>query len=117
MEGDMAPGERLDRIENIIEKQMMEIGKVNEAARTLIIVGRTCLDSIGGLHGSIGGLQDSSGELQVSIGDLGSWIQQMGERHDADYKKLLDAQAATDKKLNTLIDTVDRIIRHRNGKQ
>ena len=113
----MAPEGRLDRIENIIEKQMMEIGKVNEAARTLIIVGRTCLDSIGGLHGSIGGLQDSSGELQVSIGDLGSWIQQMGERHDADYKKLLDAQAATDEKLNILIDTVDRIIRHRNGKR
>ena len=117
MEGDMTPEERLDRIENIIEKQTMEIDKVNEAGRTLIIVGRTCLDSIGGLHGSIGGLQGSIGGLQGFSGDLGSWIQQMGERHDADYKKLLDAQAATDKKLNTLIDTVDRIIRHRNDKQ
>ncbi len=32
-------------------------------------------------------------------------------------KELRDAQAATDEKLNILINTVDRIIRHRNGKE
>jgi len=100
----MTTEERLDRIEKIIEKQTVETDKVNE-------------DSFGGLKGSIGGLHDSIGGLHDSIGDLGRWIQQMGERHDADYKKLLDAQAATDEKLNILIDTVDRIIRHKNGKQ
>ena len=32
-------------------------------------------------------------------------------------QELREAQAATDGKLNILIDTVDRIIRHRNGKE
>jgi len=48
-----------------------------------MVVGRTCLDS----------------------------IKEMRESHNADYKKLLEAQAATDEKLNILIDTVDRVIR------
>jgi hypothetical protein len=30
-------------------------------------------------------------------------------------KELREAQSATDEKLNILIDTVDRIIRHKNG--
>jgi len=86
----MTPEERLTRIE--ISLQAMtgqqalrdkEIDKHNEAIRSLIVVGRTCLDS----------------------------IKEMRESHDADYKKLLEAQAATDEKLNILIDTVDRIIR------
>ena len=32
-------------------------------------------------------------------------------------KKLLETQAATEEKLTRLIDTVDRIIRNRNGKK
>jgi hypothetical protein len=33
----------------------------------------------------------------------------------AEMEKLPEAQASTDEKRNILIDTVDRIIRHRNG--
>ena len=86
----MTPEERLTRIENNLQamteqqaRRDMEIDKHKEAIRSLIVVGRTCLDS----------------------------IKEMRESHDADYKKLLEAQAATDEKLNILIDTVDRIIR------
>jgi hypothetical protein len=89
----MTPEERLTRIENNLQamteqqaRRDMEIDKHNEAIRSLIVVGRTCLDS----------------------------IKEMRESHDADYKKLLEAQAATDEKLNILIDTVDRIIRRDN---
>ena len=46
----------------------------------------------------------------------------MRQAHEKDYEEwtakmndLREAQAATDEKLNILIDTVDRIIRHRNG--
>lgn len=90
----MTPEERLDRIEKIMEKQTAETDKVNEAARTLITVGRTCLDSI------------------VELREV---HRQDHERAMAEIDKLREAQAATDEKLNILIDTVDRIIRHRNG--
>ena len=83
----MAPEERFERIEAQIEKQ-------NAGIQGLIVVARTCLDS----------------------------IQELREAHDADHKKataeidkLREAQAATDDKLNILIDTVDKTIRHRNG--
>lgn len=83
----MAPEERFERIEAQIEKQ-------NAGIQGLIVVARTCLDS----------------------------IQELREAHDADHKKemaaidkLREAQAATDDKLNILIDTVDKVIRHRNG--
>ena len=83
----MAPEERFERIEAQIEKQ-------NAGIQGLIVVARTCSDS----------------------------IQELREAHDADHKKamaeidkLRGAQAATDDKLNILIGTVDKIIRHRNG--
>jgi hypothetical protein len=44
-------------------------------------------------------------------------IQEMRQAHEKDYEELHKAQAATDEKLNILIDTVDRIIRNRNGNQ
>jgi hypothetical protein len=85
----MTPEERLDKIEVLIEKQNQQVDKQNEAIRGLIAVGRTCLDS----------------------------IKEMREVHEKDYEELRKAQAATDEKLNILIDTVDRIIRHKdNGK-
>ena len=37
------------------------------------------------------------------------------QRTDAQIKELRNAQQDTDAKLNALIDTVDRIVRHRNG--
>ena len=76
----MTPEERHAKIEAEIEKH-------NTAIQGLIVVGRTCLDS----------------------------IRAMGERHEKDYEELRNAQAATDEKLNILIETVDRIIRNRNG--
>jgi len=92
----MTPEERFDRIELIIEKQNQEIDKHNAAIRDLIVVSRTVLTSIDGLR-------------EVQRTDHEEWSAQM--------KELREAQAATDEKLNILIDTVDRIIRHRNGKE
>jgi len=66
--------ERLNRIDAEIEKH-------NEAIRGLIVVGRTCLDS----------------------------IQSMRNVHEKDYEALFVADAVTTEKLNILIDTVDRI--------
>ena len=90
----MIPEERFERIETILEKQTQQIDKQNAGIQGLIVVARTCLDS----------------------------IQEMRDRHEKDHEhmlaeieKLREAQAATDEKLNILIDTVDRIIRHRNG--
>ena len=97
----MTPDERLTRIETLIQataehqarqqeqlgKHGQEIEKQNEGIRGLIVVARTCLDS----------------------------IQELRDAQRETLKELRDAQAATDEKLNILIDTVDRIIRHRNG--
>src|SRR5438105_9683952 len=96
----MTPEERLDRIEKALdrhiefagtglEKQNQQIDKQNEAIPGLIAVGRTCLDS----------------------------IKEMREVHEKDYAELRKAQAATEEKLNILIDTVDRIIRRNGNKQ
>jgi hypothetical protein len=76
----MTPEERLNKVEALIEKQ-------NEGIQSLIVVARTCLDSIRELR-----------DLQRD-----------------DHNKLIAAQSATDEKLNILIDTVDRIIRKQNG--
>ena len=79
--------EQLDRISRENDKNI-------DAIRSLIAVGRTCLDS----------------------------IRETRQSHENDYKELRDsirqlreAQAETGEKLNILIDTVDRIIRRRNG--
>ena len=88
----MTPEERFDRIESILEKQNQQSDKQNAGIRDLIVVARTSLDSIHGLRES-------------------------HEHMLAEIDKLREAQAATDEKLNILIDTVDRIIRRRNGKE
>ena len=92
----MRPEDRLDRIETILEKQNQEIEKQNEGIRDLIVVSRTVLTSIQELRGSQAATTEN---LVTSI------------------QELREAQAATDEKLNILIDTVDRIIRHRNGQK
>jgi hypothetical protein len=84
----MTPEERLNRIELQIEKQ-------NAGIQGLIVVGRTCLEAI---HE----LSDAQKETTAQFA--------------AQMKELRDAQAATDEKLNILIDTVDRIIRRDNGR-
>jgi hypothetical protein len=78
---------RQDRLEKQQERQSQDIDKLNDAARSLIVVARTCLDS----------LQEFR-DLQRK--DHEEWTVQM--------KELRDAQAATDERLNILIDTADR---------
>jgi uncharacterized coiled-coil DUF342 family protein len=99
----MTPEERLSRIENVLQATVeqqarqqeqlgrfgQEIEKQNDGIRSLIVVARTCLDSIKELR---------EDHKQVT----------------ADIDKLREAQSSTDEKLNILVDTVDRIIRRRN---
>ena len=103
----MNPEERLDRIENVLQataeqqaRQQDQLGtfgkeieKQNDGIRSLIVVARTCLDSIKELR-----------ENQRVVHD----------RLAADIDKLREAQSVTDEKLNILVDTVDRIIRREN---
>ena len=70
-----------------MQKIEAEIDKHNAAIQGLIVVGRTCLDS----------------------------IKEMREAHAKDYEELRKAQTATEDKLNILIDTVDRIRRAHVG--
>ena len=99
----MTPEERLTRIENDIDKQ-------NEGIRALIVVARTCLDSFQEFR-----------DLQRK--DHDEWTVGM--------KELRAAQAATDEKLNILVEheevldrtikslaeTVERILRKDNGQK
>src|SRR5437867_4242558 len=105
--GRMTPEERLDRIETIIEKLNQEIEKQNARIRELIVVSRTVRTSIQGLDGSIQGLHGSIQELHGSIQELREVQRKDHEEWSAQMKDLRDAQAATDEKLNILIDTVD----------
>jgi hypothetical protein len=98
----MTPEERLTRIEIVIEKQNVQIEKNTAGIRDLIVVARTCLDSIQELR-----------DVQREDHQL---LLENHQRVMAEIDKLREAQAATDEKLNILIDTVDRIIR-RNGKE
>ena len=78
---------RQDRLEKQQERQSQEIDKQNDAIRSLIVVARTLLDSAQEFR-----------DLQRK--DHEEWAVQM--------KELRDAQAATDERLNILIDTADR---------
>ena len=86
----MTPEERFERIENVIEKQ-------NDGIRDLVRVSRIFLDSQQEVKGQIHGVTTQIQENTIQI------------------RELREAQKQTDEKLNILIDTVDRIIRHWNG--
>ena len=88
----MSPEERLNRIEGILEKQSREIDKHNAA--------------IDKHNAAIRDLIVASRTVLTAV-----------EENSVQIKELRDAQAATDEKLNILIDTVDRIVRNRNGKE
>jgi len=97
----MTPEERLTKIERTLQSltdaqvgHTAQIEKQNAGIRDLTVVGRTCLDSIHEMR-------------QAHEKDYEEWTAKMND--------LREAQAATDEKLNILIDTVDRILRHRNG--
>ena len=90
----VTPEQRFHEIESTLRAEQQarntqEIDRHNEAIRSLIVVTRTCLDS----------------------------IKEMRQSHDAAYRKLLDSQATTDEKLHILIETVDRIIRRESKEQ
>jgi len=89
----MTPEERISRIEN-------QIGKQNEGIQGLIVVARTVLTSIQELRG----IQDKA-------------IEESRELHKTMTAEVRDFHKHTDEKLNILIDTVDRIIRNRNGQK
>ncbi len=92
----MTPEERLDRIERLMEKNEKQSEKrfARQDAR---------LDK---QNQGIQGLVVAARTVLTSLKEF---------RIDMD--KLREAQVATDEKLNILIDTVDRIIRRRNGKE
>ena len=99
----MTPEERLHSIEEVLKstaqhqaRQQEQLGRLehqinehNEAIRGLIVVGRTCLDSI-------------------------KELREDHKRVSADIDKMREAQSVTEEKLNILIETVDRIIRREN---
>ena len=91
----MTPDERFERIERQMEQNGVEIAKQNEGIRGVIVVARTSLDSIQELR-------DAQRDDHTKV--------------IAEIKDLREAQAVTDEKLSTLIDTVDRMIR-KNGKE
>jgi len=100
----MTPEERLNRIEQALdrhisfvgqslEQQNQQIAKNTDGIRDLIVVSRTVLTSIEGMR-------------QVHEKDY----EEMRKGHE-ELRKL---HVATEEKLNILVNTVDRIIR-RNG--
>jgi len=93
----MTPEERFDRIEKIIEEQQRTLDKHNEAIKDLIRIGRI--------------ITDAQQVTNAQINEMHRGITRLTE----DIAELREAQKETDERLNILIDTVDRIIRH-NGK-
>lgn len=78
---------RIGKLEQQHLARDREIDKHNEAIRSLIVIVRSCVDS----------------------------IKEDRARHERDYEEMRAQSRATEEKLNILVDTVDRIIRHRNS--
>ncbi len=114
----MTAEERFERIEGILEKFTLQfdqgtIQKQNEGIQTLIVVSRTVLTSVQELRATQQKTFDQMWELHRAT------VEEMRELHRATVEEMRELSKATDEKLNILIDTVDRIIRHRkngNGK-
>jgi len=93
----MSLEERIDRIEQVIEKQ-------NSGIQDLIRVSRIFLEQQERVAAQITGLRDAHSDLrEIQKRDHEEWA--------AGMKELREAQADTDERLNILIATVDRIIR------
>ncbi len=58
--------------------------------------------------------QQEMGQRFSTLVDVSLSLARHGEETDRRIRELTDAQASTDDKLNTLIDTVDRLVK-RNG--
>jgi hypothetical protein len=92
----MTPEERFDKIEQILERLTNSqvrmdaaINKQYEGIQALIVVNRTCLES----------------------------IKELRTTQERGFEELREMSKATDEKLNILIDTVDRIIRRDSGRK
>ena len=103
MEHQAGQQQHIDKHTEQIERLSSESDKNNAAIRNLIVASRTVLSSINGLSTSIQQLKE------VQRKDREEWTARM--------KELSEKEAATGEKLHILIDTVDRIIRNRNGKK
>src|SRR3989442_14982216 len=101
----MTPEERFTKIENAIQslietqaEHAAQIDKQNVGIRDLIVVSRTVLTSI---------------QQMQTVQD--KMIEEIRELHKHTIEEIRELHKHTDEKLNILIDTVDRIIRNRNG--
>ena len=95
----MTPEERFTKIENAIQalteiqaRHETQIEKQNAGIRDLIVVSRTLMDSH---HAMLSSQREVTAQIQ----------------------ELREVQKHTDETLNALIDTVDRMIRSRNGRE
>ena len=119
----MTPEERFHYIETLLqttgEKQAImqeqlqatgrDIDKHNDAIRGLILSARACLDSIKeDCDRQEGYRAEWEARFKKSREEWEAWFKKSREDWEA-------RDAATQEKLNILIETVDRIIRHRNG--
>jgi hypothetical protein len=95
----MSSEQRLDRIEAAIEKQNTGIQGLIVASRQLITHGEN-------LQASVQDMLASAQEQHASIEQLRILQQSMME-------EMRELSKATDEKLNILVDTVDKIIRHK----
>ena len=101
----MTPEERFERIERNLEVMGQRLD------RHIEFVGGSLQEQNQQTEKNTAGIRDL---IAVSRTALSS-IQEMGQAHEKDYQELRKAQAATDEKLNILIDTVNRIIRRENN--
>src|SRR5260370_26333471 len=104
----MTPEERFAKIENAIQsligtqaEHAAQLDKQNAGIRDLIVVSRTVLTSIQ--------------QLQTAQSKMIEVQDKMIEAQDKMIEEVRELHKHTDEKLNILIDTVDRIIRNRNG--
>ena len=116
----MRAEERFERIEGTLEKltlqaerQQETIQKQNKGIQTLIVVSRTVLTSVQELRLT---QEKTFGEMRELRELHRATVEEMRELHRATVEEMRELSKATDEKLNILIETIDRIIRHRaNG--
>jgi esterase/lipase len=108
-------GERLDRhidfVGRSLGEQNKQIEKNTAGIRDLIVVSRTVLTSIEELREADREMRETH---QKSYKEWTQWVSKWTAEWTAKMNELREAQAATDEKLNVLVDTVERIIRKRN---
>ena len=115
----MTSEERFTKIENAIQalteiqaRHETQIEKQNAGIRDLIVLNRAFLDSQKEVTAQIQGITIQLQGITIQIQEL-----REAQKHtDAQIQELREAQKHTDETLTTLIDTIDRMIRSRNGR-